>query len=130
MEKKHRILLVLDGIINLVLGILLLTFPLGTADLLGIPKPTSSFYPTILGGVIFGIGVALLVERFGKKQNIHGLGLAGAIVINFCGAGILILWLLFKPLNIPLKGYIILWSIAIIVIVCGLIELLKKNWKY
>ena len=29
--------------------------------------------------------------------------------------------------NIPLKGYIILWSIAIIVIVCGLIELLKKK---
>jgi hypothetical protein len=38
MEKKHQILLIIDGSINLALGILLLLFPFGTAGALGIPR--------------------------------------------------------------------------------------------
>ena len=130
MKEKHKILLLIDGLVNIVLGLLLLLFPFGIADFLGIPKPITNFYPTIFGGVIFGIGIALLIERFGEKQNIRGLGLGGAIAINFCGAGVLLIWLLSKSLNIPLKGYIILWAVAIVVLGCGLIEIIKKSWKY
>jgi hypothetical protein len=130
MEKKHKTLLVIDGLINVVIGIILLSFPLGIAELLGIPQSMSSFYPTLLGGVVFGIGIALFIERFGKKQNINGLGLAGAIAINFCGGGVLVLWLIFKPLNIPLRGYLTLWVIALIVLGCGLMEVIRKTWKY
>ena len=130
MKNKHKVLLIVDGIINIILGLLLLSFPLGIADLLGVPKPTTNFYPTILGAVIFGIGIALLIERFGKKQNIHGLGLAGAIAINFCGASVLLVWLLSKSLNIPIKGQLTLWIVAILVLGCGLVEIIKKTWKY
>ena len=78
MRAKTKILLLLDGIVNLLLGILLLLFPFGMAQLFGVPQPNSNFYPTVLGAVIFGIGIALLLETFGKPHGIHGLGIAGA----------------------------------------------------
>jgi hypothetical protein len=130
MKKKHALLLTIDGIINLALGILLLLFPLGMAELLGVPQSNVSFYPTILGAVIFGIGIALLIERYGFTRNIRGLGLGGAIAINICGALALLMWLVSTPLNIPLRGYVILWSIAVIVLLVGMVEILAKSWRY
>jgi len=130
MGKKHKILLMIDAIVNLVLGIFLILFPLGMAKILGIPQANINFYPTILGGVIFGIGLALLVERYGFEHNIRGLGLGGAIVINLCGAGVLLVWLLSTPLDIPLRGYIILWSIAVIVLLAGIAEIFAGSWVY
>ena len=130
MDNKHRILLMVDGVINIVLGILLLLFPFGIGEILGVPEANTNFYPTILGGVIFGIGVALLIERYGFTRNIRGLGLGGAIAINLCGAVVLIVWLLSTPLNIPLRGYIILWIIALSVLNIGFVEVFAKSWKY
>ena len=130
MKSKHKTLLVIDGIINLVLGVLLLLFPAGVAELLGLPYTNTNFYPTILGAVLFGIGIALLIERYGAPKNIRGLGLGGAIAINLCGAGILLVWLLAAPFDIPLHGSIILWSTAIIVLIVGLAEIISKTWHY
>ena len=130
LRRKHKTLLIIDGIINLVLGILLLSFPWGTAAYLGVPQATHSFYPTILGGVIFGIGVALLIEVWGAGHAITGLGMAGAIVINFCGAGVLTYWLVTSPLGLPTRGYYILWIIAICVFGIGAVELLTGLGGY
>ncbi|MBN2412682.1 hypothetical protein JXQ31_13415 [candidate division KSB1 bacterium] len=130
MGKKYKILLLIDAIVNLVLGFLLILFPVGIAEKLGVPQADINFYPTILGGVIFGIGIALLVERLGLNHNIRGLGLGGAIVINLCGAGVLLVWLISTPLGIPLHGYIILWSIAVIVLLIGIIEIFAGTWIY
>ena len=123
MTTMQKRLLVLDALINLLLGAALLLFPLGTAAWLGIPPSDSAFYPTILGGVLVGIGQALLLEAWGRRQEIRGLGIAGAIAINFGGAGVLAIWLLAAPLSIPLRGQILLGSIAIIVLAIGLVEL-------
>ena len=130
MKKKHAILLTIDGIINLALGMCLMLFPVGVAELLGVPKSSLNFYPTILGAVIFGIGIALLIERYGVTRTIRGLGLGGAIAINLCGALALLVWLLCCPLDIPARGYVILWSIAIVVLLVGIIEVVTKSWRY
>jgi len=130
MEQKHKTLLVIDGIINLILGVFLLLFPLGMARILGVPEPDINFYPSILGAVIFGIGIALMIEAYGAPRGLRGLGLGGAIAINLSGAGVLLLWLLFGQVTIPLRGQIILWSIALIVILIGIIELITKSYKY
>jgi hypothetical protein len=74
-------LLSIDGSVNIILGILLLLFPLGLPELLGVPKSDTNFYPTILGGVLVGIGIALFIERYGFKYKIRGLGIGGAIAI-------------------------------------------------
>ncbi len=129
MRPVDKRLLVIDAVVNLALGVLLLLFPAGIVAMLGLPATNTNFYASILGAVLFGIGIALLIERFGEHRNIRGLGLDGAIAINLCGAGVLLLWLLLVPFDIPVRGKIILWSITISVIVIGIVELLAKRGK-
>jgi len=130
MNRAQRILLITDAVVNLLLGILLLLFPLGVAGWLGLPPTENWFYPAILGAVLLGIGLALLLELFGLKNRVHGLGLGGAVVINLIGAGVLILWLLFGSLEIPLRGRVLLWITGWSVMVIGIAEILTGSWKY
>ena len=129
MKSKHKVLLAIDGIVNLVLGAILLFFPAGLVELLGLPLTNTYFYASILGAVIFGIGVALLLELYGAPSRIRGLGLGGAIAINFCGGGALLVWLLAVPLSIPLRGHIILWVVAIVVLIIGLAEIATQSYR-
>ena len=129
MNARQRRLLVIDAAINLLLGLLLLLFPTGIAAWLGAPSAASAFYPSILGGVLFGIGLALLLEARRHGRGPRGLGMAGAICINLCGAGVLALWLLAAPPAVPLRGQILLWSIAVGVLGIGLVELLSGGWR-
>lgn len=128
MNGKQRLLLACDSIINLLLGLLLLLFPAGLVDLLGLPPTNTFFYPTILGGVIIGIGIALGIELL-TYPKMSGLGLAGAIAINFSGGLVLIYWLLFAKMEIPLNGTVILWIIAVLVLGIGIIELATQSWR-
>ena len=119
-------LLIADAVINLILGILLLLiipFPDQMTAFFGVPRVEHPFYPSIMGGIFVGIGISLMIERHRKKtdQNV-GLGLAGAVTINLCGGIVLIGWLWFGSLNIPLHGKIFLWSIAILLITISSIE--------
>lgn len=122
---KHSILII-DAIINLILGIFLLVYAPELAKTTGIPVAYERFYPTILGSVLFGIGIALIIEITRKSSVSEGLGMAGAIVINLCGGIVLAAWLIFGDLRIPARGYLILWSLVIILIVVSLIELITR----
>ncbi|MFC1543310.1 hypothetical protein ACFL4K_02080 [Candidatus Neomarinimicrobiota bacterium] len=120
---KETFLLTVDAVVNLLLGLPLMILPAGTAHFLGIPVPQQTFYASLLGAVLTGIGVALLIERFREKIRIRGLGLGGAIAINIFGAVALIIWLLLGSLDLQLRGYIFLWVVAVIVLVICLVEL-------
>ncbi len=128
MSKKH-LLLVVDGIVNLALGILLMFFPAQIVVSLDLPRVETYFYVNILGAVLFGIGLALLLEYFTGRVGIAGLGIGGAIAINICGGGALVYWLLFGDLDLTPGGAIFLWGIAIVVIGVGLVEALTKSWR-
>ena len=69
-----------------------------------LPNVETFFYVNIFGAVLFGIGIALLLEHFAGKKGITGLGIGGAIAINLCGGGTLVYWLLFGNLDLPLRG--------------------------
>jgi hypothetical protein len=94
-----------------------------------LPSTNTFFYTSILGGVIFGIGIALGLEWIGVPKGIRGLGLGGAIAINLFGGGTLLFWLLFGNLGLPTRGQVTLWIVAVVVIGIGLIELVSKSWK-
>lgn len=119
---RHTSLLKIDAAINLILGILLLAFPLELVQALGLPMADPSFYPSILGGVLFGIGLALLIECYRQSNGFIGLGLGGAIAINLCGGFVLAIWLLSGSLNLPLRGQIFLWSLVLLLVGISLIE--------
>lgn len=120
---KSKSVLLVDGIINLILGILLLAFSQTIVNLLGVPDTDQYFYPNILGGVLFGIGVALLIEWSRKGGSFVGLGLGGAISINMCGGIALALWLLFGNLVIPIGGKVFLWILVLILVGISSMEL-------
>ena len=116
-------LLTIDGIINLVLGVLLIAFPAGVVRAFGIPGGESAFYANILGGVLFGVGVALLIERFRPPLKAVGLGLGGAVSINLCGGLVLASWLVLGRLELSTFGVIALWTLVLLLVGLSMIEL-------
>ena len=125
MNIRH--LLLMDAIINLFLGILLGLFPEKVIGLLGLPLVSIPFYANILGGVLFGIGLALLLERSQTGSRFSGLGLDGAIAINLCGGAVLAFWLLFGSIDVPVHGKMIMWSLAVILFVISIFELAARR---
>jgi hypothetical protein len=123
-------LLTIDGIINLLLGVLLVAFPKALVDFLGIPSATPSFYPNILGGILFGIGVALLMERKNTSGGGIGLGLHGAVAINLCGAWVLGAWLMLGGLTLPVRGLIFLWFLVAMLVGISAIEIISGIRKH
>ena len=118
---RHSGLLVLDAVINLVLGILLIVFPSRLVSVLGVPPADVAFYPSLLGAVLFGIGIALIIERM---RGSSGLGLAGAISINLCAGLVLAVWLMFGRLHLPVRGMVFLWVLVFVLVGVSTLELL------
>jgi hypothetical protein len=118
---KESVLLTVDGAFNMLLGALLMAFPAGLASFLGVPTPGSPLYVTVLGGVLGGIGLALIVQQL-LDRPIGSRGIEIPIIINFVGAGTLIGVLVAGHLAIPLHGHIFLWIVAIITLILGVAE--------
>ena len=125
MNKKS--ILLIDAIINFVLAFLLGIFPKDVISFLGLPVVSNPFYASILGGVFFGIGIALLISRSAKNRSSDGLGLRGAIAINLSGGFVLALWLLFGSLDVPTHGKIIMWALVVILFVLSAVELFTQK---
>jgi len=130
---KRTNLLGIDAVINLILGILLLLtipYPDTITKFLGLPLIDDPFYPSIFGGVLIGIGLALLIEAFRvNNTGFSGLGLGGAVAINLSGGLILLTWLIFGELMLPQRGYIFLWLLTIILVGISIIETFLA-WKH
>jgi uncharacterized membrane protein len=126
---REELVLTIDGAVNLALGVVLAIFPKGFARLVGAPIPSSSFYASLLGGVLIGIGLALLLQRFWGRSHVTGLGIEGAIAVNFCGAVVLMIWLISGGLSIATRGLVFLWAVAILVLGIGVSEILIRARK-
>ena len=124
---RPKLVLTIDGIVNLTLGLALTFFPEGLLAAVGLPIPSTSFYASILGAVLVGIGLALLVQRYWGPSHATGLGVEGAIAINLCGGGALIGWLITGGLSIPTRGYLLLWTVAVLVLAIGLAEAVVRT---
>jgi hypothetical protein len=124
---SSSLLLLIDAAINFLLGVLLLLtipFPDQIPRILGVPAVGHSFYTSLFGAVLIGIGIALVLETKRKHfEQMVGLGLAGATAINLCGGTILIAWLIFGDLQIPVQGKIFLWLIGGTLIIISVLEL-------
>jgi hypothetical protein len=129
MPKPVSALLLIDAAINFLLGFLLLGFSRPLTDLLGVPYTTVTFYPTLLGGVLFGIGVALTIEAFRQPTGLVGLGLGGAVAINLSGGIVLLVWLVSGALDLPLRGLVFLWALAILLVGISTVEMLAHCRK-
>ena len=125
-DSRPSPLLLLDAAINLVLGALLIVFPRSIVSALGVPTVDVAFYPSILGAVLVGIGLALVVEY---RAGSSGLGLMGAIAINMCRGIVLAAWLAFGDLALPLRGVVSLWVLVLVLVSLSGAELWSRLRK-
>lgn len=68
---NRSILLTIDSLINLPLGVLMVVFPRDLIAFPGIPEPSSAFYPSILGAVLWGIVVILAVVSMAEVVGVR-----------------------------------------------------------
>jgi hypothetical protein len=111
----RSLLRIIDAVINLILGLLLVAFPLRVFEFLGLPIESPPFYAIVLGGVLVGMGIALLMGHGGIPRT-AGLGLNGAIVINLFGAIVLATLLVSGRIYIALRGYAVLWGLVLLLV--------------
>lgn len=126
---KREKLLAVDALINFTLGLTFIFYPQLIVNLLGIEISALSTVINILkatiaifGGVLTGIGIALLLESLHRPKGLVGLGLGGAVVINLCGGIVLAGWLIFGNLVIPKLMLVFLWILVTILVVLSVME--------
>ncbi|WP_153639479.1 hypothetical protein [Prolixibacter sp. NT017] len=120
---RMRAFLIVDAVIDGLLGIALLLFSPEVWEFTGIPGAYSRFYPNLLGAVLLGICISLIIEaRRKQKEASPGLGFRGSLAINFSAGVILSLWLIFGHLPIPFKGIIVLGVLSLFLLVFSFIK--------
>jgi hypothetical protein len=108
-------LLWLETLLKFVPGALLALAPIATLRVLGLPRPDTGFWPRLCGVLLVGIAGALFLE--GTSRG-HGLGLAGAIIINLSGASLLATLLVLEAGPDSARGRATVW-----LVVCALVTL-------
>ena len=108
-------LLWLETLLKIAPGLLLALAPLTTLRVLGLPRPETGFWPRLCGALLVGIAGALFLE--GTSLG-HGLGLAGCIIINLCGATVLATLLALDRGPTSARGRAVVWAL-----VCALVTL-------
>lgn len=116
-------ILLVDAGVSLVLGVVLVVFPPPLVAWLGVPSAETAFYPSLLGAVVIGVAVALFLEWKRAPTGSVGLGTAGAIAVDLCAAFSLAGWLIFGSLDLPLRGRIVLWSVAAVLVFVSVVGL-------
>ena len=109
-------LLTIDGLANLLFGLFLLASPRSFFEALGLPWTNRSLYATILGGVLIGIGFALMLESR-RPGGLVGLGLGGAVAINLTAGLVIAGWLLLSGADGGSGvGRIVLWFLVLFLV--------------
>lgn len=116
MDLRSRLLTV-DGAANLLFGVFLLALPRPLFEALSLPWTGRSLYATILGGVLVGIGIALLQESRSRAGSTRGLGLGGAVAINLAAGLVIGAWLLFSGAeDVAPSGRVVLWLLVLFLV--------------
>lgn len=111
-------LLWIELVIKLAGGLLLLAVPLTTIAVLGLPKAANAFWPRMLGAVLVGLAAATYVDT--NVRLGHGLGLAGAFVIDLVSGLGLASLLFLKQGPDTWRGRAVVWVAAVGLIVLAL----------
>jgi hypothetical protein len=113
-------LLWLETLLKLVPGMLLTLAPLTTLRVLGLPRPDTGFWPRLCGALLIGVAGALFLEGTARG---HGLGLAGNIVINLCGAAVPATLLVLEAGPASRRGRVTVWLIVCLLVVASVVEI-------
>ncbi len=118
LAKILQLELVLKG----VAGVLLLTIPVTTARVLGLPHGNVGFWARLLGILLIGIAGAVYLEH--DVEGAEGLGLGGLILINVLGVLTLTAMMLLHGAG-SRRGAIATWLVIATLFGLALAEILQ-----
>ena len=113
-------LLFIETVLKLSGGLVLLLIPLTACRIFGLPKPQTGLWPRLLGAVLVGLAGATYIEGASGK---HGLGMAGACIINAVAAFVILTLLALDAAGNTQRGRLILALLAVALLVLCLLEL-------
>lgn len=113
-------LLWLETLIKFFPGLFLTLAPATTLRLLGLPRSDSAFWPRICGVLLVGVAAAVFLEGMSIG---HGLGAAGLVVINLCGASVLATMLVLERGPASVRGRVAVWLAVCLLVTMSLIEI-------
>lgn len=102
-------------------GLVLIVAPAATARLLGLPSAGSGFWPRLLGAALIGIAAAAAIE--GRFRGSVGLGLGGAMAINFIAAGTIASLLILGRVTELVRGRVVLWGVTVLLSLLGVVQI-------
>lgn len=110
----------LETVLKSSAGLLLLTIPVTTAKLLGLPHGNVGFWARLLGITLIGLAGAIYIEA--TQPSGRGLGFAGLVVINIVFILTLMSLIILKQVT-TWRGAASLWIIAGLLLVLTLFEI-------
>ncbi len=114
-------LLLTETLFKLAAGLVLLAAPGMTATILGLDRPTSGFWPRLLGAVLLGLAAATFIEQ--RLPGSKGLGLAGCVAVNLIAAFVIGSALAMKSAAPTRRGKLALWLLVAVLTTLGLVEI-------
>ena len=95
--------------------------PMSAIKLFGLPLTNTGFWPRLLGAVLIGLAVALFLEA--RVEGSHGLGLAGCVVVNLCGAAMIATLLVTEAGPPSMRGRFLFWLIVLLLLTLSILEM-------
>lgn len=102
-------------------GLMLVLVPLTAIKLLGLPRSDTAFWPRLLGALLIALALATYMDATIRLG--HGLGLAGACLVNMTLALALAGLLMGGQGPQTRRGRILLWLTTAVVATLALVEL-------
>jgi hypothetical protein len=118
----RSVLVLIDAVIKLILGTVLVAFPMEIFQLLGLPLEMPPFYANILGALLMGISIVLLAGLTQSVRPRQWLTLDGVVVLNMFVLLALVALLVSGRVYAPLLGHVILWALAVLLTILTLVE--------
>lgn len=121
----------IETLLKLAGGLVLIFLPLTTARLLGLGAATSGLWPRLAGALLIGLAAALFIEGRGTGSHGYGaaghrmvgLGMAGVVLLNVAGAGILLAHLVLGGAAPTRRGNIVLSSLLVVLALLVALEI-------
>jgi len=107
------------------IGLILIFIPVTAARMAGFPHGNISFWPRLLGAALVGIAGAFAVEGYnlaGGAIEAKGLGLGGAVIINFTTIVSLFGTLIFSAVATR-RGKALIWLMILLLLFLTLFEI-------
>lgn len=115
-------LLWFDVILKAIVGATLFLFPLTVARVLGLDRPTSSFWPRLTGAIVLGITASILIGIYVPASR-GSIGPAGLVAINLTSAAGLFSSLVLGSAAPSRRGRIFIAASALMIAILGFLEL-------